>query len=171
MALAACYRILVASNATSITSLLFNPSGTSGATLNVTSETVVGTQPTWITGHPTNPSLAFTGLEQDDGKAIALTYDDTGNGTIAGEIPSGGAVATFLLATTDALFVANVRRVPLNSCARVARSLLTPLAWMMPLPKTTVRFRVVHGLPSVWLATLLPRLATTCSVAVQWFRP
>ena len=109
-ALAACYRILVASNTTRITSLLFNPYGSSGPTLNVTSATTVGTQPMWITDHPTNPSLAFTGLEQDDGMAIALSYDDTGNGTIVGEIPSGGAVANFLLATTDTLFVTNVRR-------------------------------------------------------------
>jgi len=73
----------------------------------------------WVTGHPTNPSLAFTGLEKDDGMAIALSYDDTGKGTIVGEIPSGGAVATFLLATTDALFVANVRRMPSKLlCAR-----------------------------------------------------
>jgi hypothetical protein len=108
MALATCYRILVASNTTRITSLLFNPYGQYGATLNVTSKTVVGTQPMWITGHPTNPSLAFTGLEQSDGMAIALKYDHTGNGSIVGEIPSGGDVANFLLATTDAIFVTNV---------------------------------------------------------------
>jgi hypothetical protein len=109
-ALAACYRILVASNATRITSLLFDPYGSSGAILAVTSTTTVGTKPMWITGHPANPSLAFTGLEQHDGMAIALSYDGTGNGTIVGEIPSGGAIANFLLATTDALFVTNVRR-------------------------------------------------------------
>ena len=67
-----------------------------------------------IIGHPSNPSLAFTGLEQEDGTVVALTFDETGNGTIAGEIPSGGAVAASLLATTEALFVGNVSR---KSCA------------------------------------------------------
>jgi hypothetical protein len=115
MALATCYRILVASNATSITSLLFNPAGPSGPALNLTSETAVGTQPSWVTGHPTNPSLAFTNLEQDNGMAIALSYDDTGNGTVVGQVPSGGAGPTFLLTTTDAVFVANVRSMPVRA--------------------------------------------------------
>ena len=99
------YRILVASNTDRITSLLFDPYG---PTLNVTSNIVVGSHPMSIIGHPTNPSLAFTGLEQDDGVVVALTFDETGNGTIAGEIPSGGAIPGSLLATMEALFVGNV---------------------------------------------------------------
>jgi len=99
------YHILVASNASSITSLFFDPYG---PTLNVTSEVVVGPSPSWITAHPTNPSLAFTGLTQGDGITVALTFDDTGNGTVVGQVPSGGAVPASLFATKDALFVANV---------------------------------------------------------------
>lgn len=99
------YHILVASNTDRITSLFFDPYG---PTLNVTSEIVVGSHPMSIMGHPSNPSLAFTGLEQEDGAVVALTIDETGNGTIVGEIPSGGAIPGSLLATMEALFVGNV---------------------------------------------------------------
>lgn len=99
------YHILVASNTNRITSLFFDPYG---PTLNVTSEIVVGSYPMSIIGHPNNPSLAFTGLEQEDGVVVALTFDETGNGTIVGEIPSGGAIPGSLLATMEALFVGNV---------------------------------------------------------------
>lgn len=112
------YRILVASNTDRITSLFFDPYG---PTLNVTSEIVVGPHPTWITGHPANPSLAFTGLEQQDGIVVALKFDDTAKGTIVEQIPSGGASPASLLATTDALFVGNVRITPPRSCARATR--------------------------------------------------
>ena len=112
------YRILVASNTDRITSIFFDPYG---PTLNVTSEIIVGPHPTWITGHPTNPSLAFTGLEQQDGVIVVLTFDDTAKGTIVGQIPSGGASPASLLATTDALFVGNVRTTPPKPFARVTR--------------------------------------------------
>jgi hypothetical protein len=166
MALATCYRILVASNATSITSLLFNPSGPSGPALNVTSETAVGTQPSWVTGHPTNPSLAFTNLEQDNGMTIALSYDNTGNGTIVGQVPSGGAGPAFLLTTADAVFVANVRSMRPDSCASVACPFLTPSARMT----STVWLWKCYGRASVQLAPVLPRRATACSTAAQRFR-
>jgi len=99
------YRILVASDTSIITSLFFDPYG---PTLDVTSETIVGPGPTWITGHPINPSLAFTGLTQGDGVVVALTFDDTGNGTVVGHTPSGGKNPVSLLTTMDALFVPNV---------------------------------------------------------------
>ena len=100
------YRILVASYTDRITSLLFDPTGPS---LKVTSEVKVGARPSWLTVHPSDPSLIFTGLENLEGVVVALKYDNDGNGTIVGQIPSGGADPASLLATTDTLFVGNVR--------------------------------------------------------------
>jgi len=59
-------------------------------------------------GHQSNPALAFTGLEREDSVVIGPTFDETGNSTIVGEIPRGGAIPGSLLATTEALFVENV---------------------------------------------------------------
>jgi hypothetical protein len=100
------YRILAASYTDRITSLLFDPTGPS---LKVTSEVKVGARPSWLTVHPSDPSLIFTGLENLEGVVVALKYDKDGNGTIVGQIPSGGADPASLLATADTLFVGNVR--------------------------------------------------------------
>jgi Lactonase, 7-bladed beta-propeller len=100
------YRILVASYTDRITTLLFDPIG---PILIVTSEVKVGTRPSWLTAHPTDPSLIFTGLEQREGVVVALRYDEDGNGTIVSQIPSGGADPASLLATADTLLVGNVR--------------------------------------------------------------
>lgn len=102
-----CYRILVASYRDGLTSLLFDPNG---PTLKVISEIKVGNRPSWLTAHPDDPTLVFTGLEVSDGTTIALKFDEDGNGTVVGQIPSGGADPASLLATTDALLVGNVRR-------------------------------------------------------------
>ena len=99
------YRILVASDTSKITSLFFDPNV---PTLDVASETFVGLGPIWITGHPTNPSLVFTGLTQGDGVVVALTFNDTGNGTVVGHVPSGGTHPASLLTKMDALIVSNV---------------------------------------------------------------
>ena len=123
------YRILVASTTNHITTLFFDPHGPS---LTVTSEIIVGPSPTWITGHPNDPSLVFTGLEQQDGVALALTFDDTGKGTIIGRIPSGGAGPASLLATPDALFVGNVSRVSSQSRAHGALFFLISFTWTAP---------------------------------------
>ena len=113
------YRILVASNTSKIKSLFFDPNG---STLDIASETFVGPGPIWITGHPTNPSLVFTGLTQGDGVVVALTFDDAGNGTVVGHVPSGGTHPASLVTKMDALFVSNVCVVALHLNARVARS-------------------------------------------------
>ena len=101
-----CYRILVASYTDVLTSLLFDPKG---PTLKVTSEIKVGNNPSWLTVHPNDPTLVFTGLEVAYGIIIALKFDENGNGTIVGQISSGGADPASLLATTDILLVGNVR--------------------------------------------------------------
>src|SRR5712691_4351677 len=156
------YRILVASNTNSVMSLFFDPYG---PTLNVTSEVVVGPSPSWITAHPTNPSLAFTGLIQGDGVLVALTFDDTGNGTVVGQMPSGGVVPASLLVTMDTLFVSNVRRsLPkYTACEWYAFAYLCPSPRMTlgpPLcctPKPTVPFWDGHGRSYIRLAPVLPQ--------------
>jgi hypothetical protein len=100
------HRVLVASYSDRITSLLFDPNG---PTLIATSEITVGTRPSWLTAHPTDPSLVFTGLEQTEGVAVALKYDNSGIGNIVGQIPSGGAEPVSLLATANTLLIGNVR--------------------------------------------------------------
>jgi len=149
------YHILMASNASSITGLFFDPYRT---TFNVTSETVVGPGPTWITGHPTNPSLIFTGLTHGDGIIVALTFNDTGNGTVVGHIPSGGTNPNSLLTTMDALFVSNVC-IALHLTREwnaFADPRMTPRLLGCCVPKSTVRLRDGHGCPSVRLAPIFP---------------
>ena len=149
------FRILVASNTSSITSLFFDPYR---ATLDVTSKTFVRPGPTWITGHPTNPSLAFTGLTQGDGAVVALTFDDTGNGTVVGHIPSGGTDPVSLLTKMDALFVSNVCIALHLTRSRhaFADPRMTPRLLCCCVSKSTVRLRDGHGCPSVRLAPIFP---------------
>lgn len=99
------YRILVASYTNSITTLIFDPSKPS---LSVTSSIEVGFHPSWITPHPDDASIVFTGLEDTVGKIVALKYDEDGKGTILGAIESGGDSPASLLVVDGALLVGNV---------------------------------------------------------------
>lgn len=99
------YRILVASYTNSITTLIFDPSKPS---LGVTSSIEVGFHPSWITPHPDDASIVFTGLEDTVGKIVALKYDEDGKGTILGEIESGGDSPASLLVVDGNLLVGNV---------------------------------------------------------------
>jgi len=97
------HHILVASNTDRITSLVFNPRG---PTLNVASKIVVGSHPMSIRSldiQAINPALAFTGLEQEDGVVVALTFGETGNGTNDGD----RVAAELLLAPALAMDVRN----------------------------------------------------------------
>ncbi|OBZ69776.1 6-phosphogluconolactonase [Grifola frondosa] len=98
------YHILVASYTNEIYTLAFDPDVPS---LTLASSLTVGHHPSWITRHPTDTSLIFTGLEQPDGKVVALRYDAEGRGTIVGEAPSGGGHPCSLLATKDQLLIGN----------------------------------------------------------------
>ncbi|KAI0305552.1 3-carboxy-cis,cis-mucoante lactonizing enzyme [Multifurca ochricompacta] len=98
------YRIIVGSYTDRITSLFFDPAG---PTLKVTSEIKVGNRPSWLAAHPDDSSLVFACLEQDDGVAIALRFDEEGTATIVGQIPSGGKDPASLLAIADTLLVGN----------------------------------------------------------------
>lgn len=97
--------ILASSYTNDISTLAFDPQNSK---LNVVSTITVGHHPSWITFYPGDHSLVFTGLEQADGKLVALKYDEDGKGTMVAKAPSGGADPCSLLATKDELFVANV---------------------------------------------------------------
>lgn len=99
------YRILVGSYTNSITALLFDPSKPS---LTVASSIEVGFHPSWITPHPSDPSVIFAGLEDTVGKIVVLKYDEDGKGTIVGEVDSGGDSPASLSAVDATLLVANV---------------------------------------------------------------
>ncbi|KAJ7180594.1 Lactonase, 7-bladed beta-propeller-domain-containing protein [Mycena filopes] len=97
-------RILVGSYTDSVHSLELD---SSTASLSVHSTLQVGFHPSWLEFHPSDRSLVFAGLEQTDGKVVAIKYDASGNGTVVAEAPSGGADPCSLIATPDRLFVAN----------------------------------------------------------------
>lgn len=101
------YRILVGSYSDQVYTLSFDPNIPS---LSLVSSVTVGHHPSWLTPHPKDLSLVFAGVEQSDGKIVALKFDDSGKGIIVGELPSGGADPCTLLATGDQLLVANVSR-------------------------------------------------------------
>jgi 6-phosphogluconolactonase (cycloisomerase 2 family) len=99
------FRIIVASYTEEIYSLLFDD--TKG-TLDVISTVKVGYHPSWITFHPNDRSVVFTGLEQSDGTAVALRFDEEGKGEVIGKTASGGKDPCALLVTKDELLIANV---------------------------------------------------------------
>ena len=100
--------ILSGSYKNAIYSLKFTP-GLPSNSLQLLSSIPVGHRPSWITRHPSSRSVVFTGLEQEDGKVLALEYDGEGVGRKVVEVSSGGDDPCSLLATTNELFIANVR--------------------------------------------------------------
>ena len=100
------HRILVASYTNEIYTLAFDPEAPS---LTLTSTLTVGFHPSWITPHPTDKTIVFTALEQDDGKLVALKCDEEGRLAVISEGPSGGKDPCSLVALGDELLVANVR--------------------------------------------------------------
>ncbi|KAH9485787.1 putative 6-phosphogluconolactonase [Psilocybe cubensis] len=98
------HHILVASYSNDIVTLTFDPKT---ASLDVTSSTTVGHHPSWIASHPSHPSIVWTGLEQYDGKILALTHDDTGFLDKVAEVTSGGRDPCCLLALENEVLVAN----------------------------------------------------------------
>jgi len=98
------YRILVSSYTDEIYTLLFDDAN---RRLDVVSEVKVGHHPSWVTSHPNDRSVVFTGLEQSDGIAVALKFDQEGRGEVIGTAESGGKDPCSLLATKDELLIAN----------------------------------------------------------------
>ena len=100
------YRIYVGSYTNEISTLSFD---SEASKLAVTSSINVGHHPSWITPHPKDSTLIFTGLEQDDGQILAIKFDQKGHGVVVGRAPSAGRDPCNLLATDSELFIANVR--------------------------------------------------------------
>ena len=98
--------ILVGSFSTDITTLAFDPTT---ETLQITSSLTVGHHPSWIASHNAHPSLIWTGLEQSEGKILALSYDERGNCKVVSEASSAGSDPCSLLADEHELIVTNVR--------------------------------------------------------------
>ena len=99
------YRIYVGSYSNEISTLSFDPESRS---LTVDSSITVGFHPSWITPHPKDKSLIFTGLEQSDGQIVAVKFDQKGHGTIVGSASSGGRDPCTLLAHGAELLIGNV---------------------------------------------------------------
>ncbi|KAK2467398.1 hypothetical protein APHAL10511_000633 [Amanita phalloides] len=97
------YCILVSSNTDFIYTLSFNPALGS---LDLEHKTQAGHHPSWITSYPQDNSLIFTGLEHQEGKIVALKFDE-GKGSLAKIITSGGSDPCSLATTERELLVAN----------------------------------------------------------------
>lgn len=101
------YPILVASYTNDIVTLEFD---SDNATLTQTSSITVGHHPSWIAGHPTISNLVYTGLEQSDGKILALKFEDNGKqGRLVSEISSIGQDPCSVYVDKDQVLAANVR--------------------------------------------------------------
>lgn len=98
------FPILVASYTNDIVTLEFD---SDSATLKPVSSVTVGYHPSWVEGHPTDKSLVFTGLEQTDGKLVALRYDASGKGTVISKVSSIGADPCSVHVDKDVVFAAN----------------------------------------------------------------
>ncbi|KAK1231937.1 hypothetical protein PQX77_004930 [Marasmius sp. AFHP31] len=98
------YHILVSSYANSVYTLEFDPNK---ATVTLKNSLEVGFHPSWITPHPKDPSLIFTGLEQTDGRVIAIKYDADGVGKVVAQASSGGRDPCHLEVKDDELLIAN----------------------------------------------------------------
>ena len=118
------FRILVGSYTNEIYTVSFDPDALK---LTLESTLTVGHHPSWITPHPTDPSVVFTGLEQDGGKAFVIRYDAEGKGTVVGNAPSGGADPCTLLARGTELLIGNVSSLPLIRlvCRKLIRAQYT----------------------------------------------
>lgn len=118
------HHILISSYTNDISTVAFDPSA---AKITLVSSTTVGHHPSWITPHPEDPTVIFTGLEQADGKVVVLKYDQDWKGAVVAEGPSGGADPCSLLVAKEKLFVANVRKrsgIPINPCQSLWFSVL-----------------------------------------------
>lgn len=99
------YRILVGSYNDEIYTLTFDPVVPS---VEVSLSVTVGHHPSWVTKHPSDPFVIYTGVEQSDGRIVTLKYDTEGRGTILQNISSGGDSPCTLIALEDQLVVGNV---------------------------------------------------------------
>lgn len=153
-----CYRILVASYTDGLTSLLFDPKG---PTLEVTSKIKVGNRPSWLTAHPDDPTLVFTGLEQSDGIIIALKTEMP---TVVGQIPSGQTPHLYsqprilFLSETCAGTADFLAREMLIGCIILCLASTRPEpSWLLRCPP---RFYTSRGTPSLRCCSSRARVST-----------
>lgn len=97
------FTILAASYSNDVYTITFENNS-----LTLKSSVQVGFHPSWIAFHPEDKSLVFTGLEQDEGKIVAIKYDGDGKGSIVAQSSSGGKGPCSLVAVKDELLIANV---------------------------------------------------------------
>ncbi|KAG1901037.1 Lactonase, 7-bladed beta-propeller-domain-containing protein, partial [Suillus fuscotomentosus] len=73
--------------------------------------TIVGHHLSWITSHPSDKFLIYTGLEQADGEVAAIKYGWSGTveeGEVVARAKSGGADPCSLLVAEDEFIIRNV---------------------------------------------------------------
>ena len=99
------FHIYVGSYTNEIYTLAFDPEAPS---LTLVSALTVGFHPSWLTAHPSDPSVVFTGIEQTDGQIVTVKFDKNGQGTILGSVSSGGGSPCNLLAIESELLIGNV---------------------------------------------------------------
>ncbi|KAI0785745.1 putative isomerase YbhE [Abortiporus biennis] len=98
------FRILVASYTNEVYTLLFDPDAPS---LTLGSSVTVGHHPSWITPHPTDPTVIFAAVEQGDGRLVALKYDSDGNGKVVANVPTLGDSPCSILSTEQGVLIGN----------------------------------------------------------------
>ena len=133
------FRILTATYTDRVETLSFDPVAKS---LSIISSLTVGRHPSWITPHPENPAIWFTGLEQDDGRLVAIEYDKDGKGKVVGELSSEGADPCTLVAYKGDLLIGNVSRFPRGHRKVIFTTLIGVPRW-------------IHTLRSIRAETLL----------------
>jgi hypothetical protein len=103
------HRVLVSSYTSSLTLLSFDPTAAADQVLKIVTTSEVGHHPSWITRSPSDPSQVFTGLEQTDGRVVAVRIDGD-QLSVQAEAQSGGADPASLLAISGGqLLVGNVK--------------------------------------------------------------
>ncbi|EIN06380.1 putative isomerase YbhE [Punctularia strigosozonata HHB-11173 SS5] len=100
------YRFLVATYTDSIYTLEFDPTQ-SPPKLVQTSSVRIGHHPSWITQHPTDPSIVFTAAEEVHGRVYALSVNLEGKAEVVATVASEGADPCTLVASEEELFVGN----------------------------------------------------------------
>ena len=99
------FRIYVGSYTNEIYTLSFDPGAQS---LTLVSSITVGHHPSWITPDTTDSSVIYAGLEEADGKIVAVKFDADGKGIVIGKQSSLGKDPCSLVASGSTLFIGNV---------------------------------------------------------------
>ena len=115
-------KILVGSYTNAIYTLNFDPTADQASRLTLSSSIDVGFHPSWIAPHPNNGStgstIVFTGLEQEVGEIVVVSFDADGKGKVeASGISTRGADPCTVLVTKDEVIAGNVS--PETRCSEV----------------------------------------------------